>query len=328
MTTYSLRPGRLDDLEQAVRMYNLTSQKMTGADEWTVESRVTSWTGPLINIEEDTRVAVTPDGEILGVVELWNGAPPYVRNHIWARVHPDYEDQGVGTALMQWAEERAYEKLPLAEPDARVTLTCGTWGINTAATSLFKGVGYELERYYVTMVREMVELPPLSALPEGLTLRPIQIPDEYEEFHRVDMEAESDHWGYVERPFDDSFAEFMHEIEEGDSDPALWFVAMDGAHMAGISMCELKASSDPLAGYVASLGVRGTFRQRGIGMALLLYSFRELYKRGQRKVQLNVDAANLTGALRLYERAGMHPIRQFDLYEKVLRDGRDMMTRE
>jgi hypothetical protein len=86
MTTYILRPGRLDDLAQAVRMYNLTSQKMTGADEWTVEGCMTSWTNPLLNIEADTHVAVTPDGEILGVVELWNGTPPYVRNHLWARV--------------------------------------------------------------------------------------------------------------------------------------------------------------------------------------------------------------------------------------------------
>jgi mycothiol synthase len=328
MTTYTLRPGRLDDLEQAVRMYNLTSQKMTGADEWTIEGCMTSWTNPLLNIEADTRVAVTPDGKILGVVELWNGAPPYVRNHIWARVHPDYEAQGIGTALMQWAEARANEKLSLAEPDTRVTLTCGTWGINTTATALFQGLGYALVRYYVTMGRELTEIPLFPVLPEGLTLRAVKVPDEYAEFHRVDMEAERDHWGYVERPFADSFAEFMHYLNEGEVDPSLWFVAMDGGQMAGISMCELKASSDPTAGYVASLGVRQAYRQRGIGMALLLYSFRELYQRGQRNVQLNVDVANLTGALRLYERAGMQKIRQFEMYEKELRPGRNLMTRD
>jgi mycothiol synthase len=242
--------------------------------------------------------------------------------------HPDYEAQGVGTVLMQWAEARANEKLSLAEPDTRVTLTCGTWGINTAATALFQGLGYAPVRYYVTMGRELMEIPLLPVLPEGLTLRAVKVPDELAEFHRVDMEAERDHWGYVERPFADSFAEFMHYLNEGEADPSLWFVAMDGAQMAGISMCELKAPSDPTAGYIASLGVRQAYRQRGIGMALLLYSFRELYQRGQRKVQLNVDAANLTGALRLYERAGMQKIRQFEMYEKELRPGRNLMTRD
>jgi hypothetical protein len=37
-----------------------------------------------------------------------------------------------------------------------------------------------------------------------------------------------------------------------------------------------------------------------------------------------VDAENLTGALRLYEKAGMHVHRQFDLYEKELRPGKEI----
>jgi mycothiol synthase len=51
-----------------------------------------------------------------------------------------------------------------------------------------------------------------------------------------------------------------------------------------------------------------------------------LYERGQKKVALGVDAASLTGATRLYERAGMHVARQYDTYEKELRPGRDLST--
>lgn len=50
----------------------------------------------------------------------------------------------------------------------------------------------------------------------------------------------------------------------------------------------------------------------------MLYSFNEFYQCGMRKVGLNVDAASLTGANRLYERAGMHTIQQFHIYKKVL----------
>jgi hypothetical protein len=35
-------------------------------------------------------------------------------------------------------------------------------------------------------------------------------------------------------------------------------------------------------------------------------------------VGLGVDAASLTGATRLYEKAGMHVTRRYDTYEKVL----------
>ena len=59
-------------------------------------------------------------------------------------------------------------------------------------------------------------------------------------------------------------------------------------------------------------------------LALLHHSFGELYRRGKRKVGLEVDAQSLTGATRLYEKAGMRVDRQYDVYEKELRSGRDL----
>jgi ribosomal protein S18 acetylase RimI-like enzyme len=42
-----------------------------------------------------------------------------------------------------------------------------------------------------------------------------------------------------------------------------------------------------------------------------------------RAVELGVDADNLTGALRLYRKAGMQVKRRIDLFEKELRPGRE-----
>ena len=74
-------------------------------------------------------------------------------------------------------------------------------------------------------------------------------------------------------------------------------------------------------GWVGTLGVLRPWRKRGIGLALLHQSFGEFYRRGFRKVGLGVDGENLTGALRLYKKAGMSVHRQFELYEKELRPG-------
>jgi ribosomal protein S18 acetylase RimI-like enzyme len=79
-------------------------------------------------------------------------------------------------------------------------------------------------------------------------------------------------------------------------------------------------------GWVGTLGVRRPWRKRGLGLALLRYSFNEFYRRGIRKVGLGVDAQNLTGALRLYEGAGMHVHQTFDQYEKELRPGTEIST--
>jgi len=63
---------------------------------------------------------------------------------------------------------------------------------------------------------------------------------------------------------------------------------------------------------------------RGIALALLLHSSRELTLRGKERVGLGVDAASLTGATRLYVHAGTHPARQTGFYEKELRPGIDL----
>lgn len=329
MTTFTLRPGQLEDLEQAVPMFNLSSRHMIGVDEFDMQEYMAEWTAPAMKLEEDTRVAVTADGTILGVIEVWNNIAPFVQNWIWARVHPEHEGEGIGTAMMEWAEHRACEKLSLAPPDTRVVLRAGQYPASTAAKALFESLGYAGIRHSFTMEREMGQAPEAAVVPDGIVIRPMNAPTEYEAIHRLDQEAFRDHWGHVDRPFEDTFAQMMHFLKtRGDHDPALWFVAMDGEKMAGIALCRLEASGDHDAGWVDTLAVHKDYRKHGVGLALLLHSFNELYQRGQRKVQLGVDAGNLTGALRLYQRAGMSVKRQFDHYEKELRGGRELSTVE
>jgi ribosomal protein S18 acetylase RimI-like enzyme len=50
----------------------------------------------------------------------------------------------------------------------------------------------------------------------------------------------------------------------------------------------------------------------------LLTVFEAARERGIGAVELGVDAANPTGATRLYERAGMHVVRSFEIWEKRL----------
>jgi mycothiol synthase len=63
---------------------------------------------------------------------------------------------------------------------------------------------------------------------------------------------------------------------------------------------------------------RRPWRKLGVGAALLRDAFGRFWERGERSVGLGVDAANDTGAFRLYERAGMMPVLGWVLYEKDL----------
>lgn len=75
-----------------------------------------------------------------------------------------------------------------------------------------------------------------------------------------------------------------------------------------------------------TLAVRRPWRKRGLGLALLEYGFGMLYGRGDHSIGLGVDLQNLTGATRLYERAGMRVRTRIALYEKELRPGEDLRT--
>ena len=71
-------------------------------------------------------------------------------------------------------------------------------------------------------------------------------------------------------------------------------------------------------GWVSVLGVRPRWRRRGLASALLLHAFGEFHRRGRKRVGLGVDAENTTGAVALYERVGMRPVRRFDTWERPL----------
>lgn len=73
-----------------------------------------------------------------------------------------------------------------------------------------------------------------------------------------------------------------------------------------------------------TLGVRKAYRRRGLGQAMLLHTFRALQQQGIPATYLFVDAANKTGATRLYQRVGMREELEITHYEIELRPGREL----
>ena len=119
----------------------------------------------------------------------------------------------------------------------------------------------------------------------------------------------------------------MHWVEnDPDHDSRLWFLAMQGDQIAAVSLCSPQSPQDPDMAWVMSLGVKRSWRRQGVALAMLHHSFGQLHQRGIRKVGLGVDGQSLTGATRLYEKAGMHPMYEETLYEKELRPGVELAT--
>ena len=134
-------------------------------------------------------------------------------------------------------------------------------------------------------------------------------------FYGVQEEAFADHWGYPPRGYEE-WAHLYGTLRPFD--PELWLVVEEDGEPAGIAICEGGKEGDEETGWVHVIAVRRPWRGRGLGLALLRWSFQALAARGLRTAALGVDAENTTGAVRLYERAGMRVVHRFDTWELQL----------
>jgi mycothiol synthase len=323
---YTLRGATLGDLPEAVEMFNACARRLIGTDEVTLEGYRREWEIPVLNLPEDVKVVIAPDGSIVGCQEVWDLFDPHTRINTWGRVHPDHQGYGIATALLRWAEGRARNAIPRAPAGARVVMLNWINSLDTAARSVMMRSGFSLIRHNYRMRIDLIETPPAPVWPKGITLRTFDPDRDLEAIAWADREAFRDHWGFVERPFEQDLQMFRHWLGEPRFDPSLWFLAMSGNKVAGFSLCDPRTEDDAEMGWVSALGVLRPHRKQGLGLALLRHSFGELYRRGRRAVGLGVDAYNLTGALRLYERAGMRVCRQNNTYEKELRPGVELST--
>ena len=209
-------------------------------------------------------------------------------------------------------------------PEARVSLKSDVpQGYEFAETAL-KHAGYKAMRSEYEMRIEMSERPNVSQLPNGLVFQPYRHDEDLPMFVDVFRNTFSDHYGYVEEPFEKDLAQFRHWFNNDEQfDPSLVVLTVD-KELRIAAGCLLGLKEDyrhPGCGLIDIVGVRREYRKRGLAQAMLYQSFASFWDRGLRRVNLSVDGESLTNAVALYEKVGMHIHRSFMSYEKVLREG-------
>ncbi len=322
---FTIRPATMDDIPACVEMFNIWAEKELGHKEVGIEEVRNEWASPNFDPEKNARIVSAPNGRLAGYTEYWAEGDTPVRPWLWVRIHPDYYNLGLGTVLTQWAENHAARVLEKLPENLRVCHELGVDSRVEGAKKLFENMGYSYYRSYYQMRIEMTEPPPAPRLPDDLVLKPFDPTRDLEAVYRADVDSFKDHHGFVPESFEVGFPNFHHHFIETDNyDPSLWFIAYDGDEIAGINICRPYSHEDENMSWVSSLGVRRAWRKRGLGLALLQHAFGEFYKRDRKLVGLGVDATSLTGALRLYEKAGMSVYSQFDKYEKEIRAGKEI----
>lgn len=323
---FTVRGARLEDVEPSMNMYNLWAQKIIGEDDVSdIEAIRSEWVSPGFDPAEDIRLVFAPDGTLVGYIEVWTTAKPPVHPWIWGRVHPDYSGLGIGSWMLTWAEKHAMRALDEIPDNLRFAFQIGIYAQAKESQTFFKDFGYRYLRSSYRMLIDIEETPPTPVWPDELTIRAYNPDTDVEAVFLADQDIFRDHFGFVEEPFEEGLQRFKHHMTEYDGfDPSIWWLAFEGDQLAGICLCRPHSYDDLDMGYVSTLGVRRPWRKRGLGLAFLHQAFGEFYRRGKHKVGLGVDAENLTGALRLYEKAGMHVHMQFDVFEKEIRPGKEI----
>jgi mycothiol synthase len=316
-TDFRVRPPVMSDLEAVHRLHEVCDIAEYGAPDITLEELRTVWLGPGFNLAADAWMVIAPGDKLVGYADVEHRE--HVRTYTFMRVLPEFAGQGIEEHLLHLAEEWTQRHISLAKPGVRVTLNSWTSNQNDAAQRSFERSGFKEVRRSWRMEIEMSQAPNAPEWADHVTVRTFKLEqDDRAVFAAVD-EAFQDHWGYMKG----NYEEWRHwTIERENFDPSLWFLAFDGDEIAGASLCTYQMDD----GWVDTLAVRRPWRRKGLGMALLLHSFGEFYRRGKNKVGLGVDSQNLTGATRLYERAGMHVARTYISYEKELRAGVELST--
>ena len=156
----------------------------------------------------------------------------------------------------------------------------------------------------------------VAPLPEGIVLRRFDREHDAEAVYEAYQDTFADHWGHERSTYDD-WVRFV--LNYPAADLSMWLVAWAGDEIAGICLCRPYEEADQRMGWVGALGVRRAWRKRGLGSALLRYSFALFQERGYLRAALGVDASSLTNAVALYQRAGMHVHYRYLLYRKILR---------
>ena len=291
MSSSLLRELREDDAEQVAALFVAAFGEARRLDA----REVASWLRDP-DLQPEHLCVLEEEGRVVGYCDI------AARNDA---LSVDLVAPGRWAELLDWAEAQAS---PLGLHRTSLYVPHGHELAEIAAAR-----GYDERRHSLTMEIELAE-PPRDGDVGGLELRTYRDDD-----HDALIAAINDAFGddpYAQPVTPPRFRERF--LGAAGYDPALWFLLWDGDELVGFALDFTEFGTDTDLGWVGWLGVRTPWRRRGLAEALLRHSFVELFARGKRRVGLGVDAQNVTGALRLYERVGMHAVRRYGIWQKEL----------
>jgi len=316
LSVSSRRYAGESDLTAIAHLMN-TCEEVDRLDEGTSISELgQKFSEPSRNPARDICLWEDASGKLIGFAELSiaeTGEP--IDGWLWFRVHPDARCGDVEAAAVAWGETRMREVASWR--GARVKLRSWVNAVDADRISVLESCGFIVDRHFWRMARSLSEPIAEPQFPEGFTLRLFPGEQDAEAWVELYNQSFIDHWNH----HDLTVEKFKYDLAQPSyrKDLDLIAVAADGT-FAAFCYCEIsKEECDRTGrneGWIMSLGTRRGFRKIGLGRAMLLAGLHRLKAAGVETAIIGVDTANPSGALRLYESADFHNIRDKISYVK------------
>lgn len=301
MAEVILRAPTLDDVDGVVDVINRASRERRGRDEVDANAVEGWWTQPApFDLARDVVVAVRNDA-VVGYGDLGDQANDGtvfwldVRGGALREIHAELESRALARGVTG-----SVVRVMADEHDSELATLVTERGYRRIRSSYRMGVDLRDGEFSAVWPVAAAVRTSIEGVDEPL-------------LYRIGEESFADHWGHTTTPYE----EWLHWLRSmGVGDPSLWFVAEVDGVPAGVAICRPHDHGDPDCGWVSVLGVLREHRRTGLGTALLTHAFREFQRRGRLRAELGVDAESTTGAVGLYERAGMRVLWRWDIWER------------
>ena len=282
------RPATREDLRAVVELFCAYDVAFRGGVDTDDTDFTDDWDKPGFDWAAATLV-VEDDGRLVGfatvVEEYADVMTPADRTELLPR-------------LLEWVEQHpgGLEHY-VPDPDA-------------ARNQVMAARGWRPARRFWRMRRELDGPTPAPVWPDGVVVRGYDRPRDDAAVHALITTSFREIGGQHERTLEE-WTGYLLDTDRFDAD--LYLVAEAHGQVVGAALGQVMGED---YGFVRQLAVAPSHRGRGLALALLHESFRRHAGRGLPATVLGVDAGNPTGALALYERAGMRVVEQFTRWDR------------
>jgi mycothiol synthase len=267
------------------------------------------------------RLVVEGGGHIVGFTDIHvgrldDGEVFYTHD---APLDPAWRAPGLRRALLIWNEAVAMEIASTAGLDGSEKFeSWANFGENEWRTTLEAG-GYEPYNHLLEMVRPDLEDVPDLPLPAGIEVRPAG-PEHFRAIWDMAKKSMRDHRDFSDTDY--SEARYEEWLKGPELQPHLWQIAWAGDEVVVTVRSFIREEENRefgrLRGHTEHIHVAREWRRKGLASALLARSLVVLREHGMAEATLDVDAFNLSGALRVYERMGFRESYHFAFFRKPM----------